>query len=1588
MKSKMRKKLIAFMLCMVLVICNSVSILADAPAAATTTTEKQVKETQSTKDESASEEDKTTESKEDTSKQSDKETAPETKTTEKKEETTEATTEKKEESTTEATTKAKEETTTADKTDNKEETTTAEENSKTSETTEETTEVAEETTTTAEDEETTAANVKTYEYKSDDVNVTVTLNNPADLPDEAELTVKPVELSKEVKEKIIKDAVGEENEELVNNINAYDITFKLEGEEVQPKAEVKVAISKLGIEEEVEAFVYHVDDNDKIEDMGGKVNKEGDVVFDTTHFSEYAVLAASGIVDLSRNSIDNYDALLKDMKNEVEKETETNIPITNWKRTADEDGITLNKVSGKYNDWSWEDVTNKLNNLSVTNEDEVWDGSRLTEDWRENKIVSHNFSDNAYLTQNMITVNGTGNGKKLYDSATWTDKIGGDDKATMHRFQGTFTLPEGYEENINDYAYTLTPVTGNDQIYINDDLFVFVYPAGTQINDSNFTDYLAFWTGTVNTNRNNPVKFHGRPGTWATGWKEDTQPTGFARLTNGWYCSAVDNNVGNILENAKGARTFVVDIFVDDYADGGGMYRLMLERKPIQKTEVTFKKINKNTGEGIQGVRFDFDTDGSHYYAVSDENGNVTVNMVDGTYTMTETTPDGYEEPGGTWTVTVDNDSFQIKWNGYGTDKVRYEYDSGAETWIYKILNTPTKRTTADFEFTKVNSEQKGLPGAEFKLVNDEDQSKTYTVISSSEEQTKGIVSFKNLPKGTYTLSETEAPEGYVESDYEWKVIVKEDDSGDLTATLYQADGETEVQKINGQYQICNQTGPEWLESNLDSDKTVKVKDWDERTYDITITASSKATSTTAGSAAAADVVLVLDKSNSMDYTDSWNDDPNYSYKGTFGTYQKQMDSSKVYYSNQDSRSVIIYVDGKWQKYSYSGGLFGSWSWKDVSNDTWIYTSTSRMTGLKEAAIAFVSSMAVSSPDSRIAVTTFSTSNEELITLRNVGENKTTIIKSIASILVDGGTSQGAGLKWAYDQLKNVKGDNRNVILFTDGEPTGGNGNEWKYSVQETADTQATNIKNAGITLYTVGLELSGRAEAWLAGGKYYNYDYTGNGIASPDCALNADNTEELQEIFQKIQQSITESVAIGNATVTDVIDPRFDIVDASGNPIEIPEGKDYVIINEGEKYEAKVYKDNKGQYTIVWSGQTIEASKKNQGGTESPGWSQTITVKAKENYIGGNNVPTNVAPDSSISATGYGEIPLPQPTVNVKSDLLVGNKEVTIFKGENVPTDDEILKELFNEGSPCGMVDGEEVTYTIGNHEGTDGNYTLNSEDFTLTWYEDEDCTQEITVEEMGQVIPENTTHFYLKVTFNPGKPTDDSNEHTTQNGAVHYAGEKVGEGESASYIVTATNVDDIDKQDNQKRPYGIYTINLITGTINIEKKSGSATGVGLENAVFKIEKENADGTWQEVTDAGDDNTAQVTTDANGDAKFVNLGIGKYRITEIQAPEGHSLLANPIIVEEFPYPSSAESSGVSVSDDNIYKTEIINGEEVNYYHTITYTIVNNELFEMPEAGGRSIFVLTLAGTAMIALAAGSTIYYRRRRGVHNKTRR
>lgn len=163
-------------------------------------------------------------------------------------------------------------------------------------------------------------------------------------------------------------------------------------------------------------------------------------------------------------------------------------------------------------------------------------------------------------------------------------------------------------------------------------------------------------------------------------------------------------------------------------------------------------------------------------------------------------------------------------------------------------------------------------------------------------------------------------------------------------------------------------------------------------------------------------------------------------------------------------------------------------------------------------------------------------------------------------------------------------------------------------------------------------------------------------------------------------------------------------------------------------------------------------------------------------------------------------------------------------------------------------------------------------------------------------------------------------------------------------------------------------------TGSITIIKKD--TTGEVIEGAKFIIKKED-NGSFIQIGE-------EKTTGSDGKIIFDNLEEGKYQIIETQSKEGYSLLAEPIEVN-LPYKVAKGEKDNITGESN---TPDYSDETYDYYLNISYTIINNKLFDMPEAGGRNIFLLTLAGTAMIALAAGSTIYYRRRRGAHNKTGR
>lgn len=822
-----------------------------------------------------------------------------------------------------------------------------------------------------------------------------------------------------------------------------------------------------------------------------------------------------------------------------------------------------------------------------------------------------------------------------------------------------------------------------------------------------------------------------------------------------------------------------------------------------------------------------------------------------------------------------------------------------------------TEAESTNLVLHKINKKNEALQGARFTLKNEATEEK-----QTSTSDANGNATFSKLTEGTYTLTEDAAPTNYIPSVDNWVVKVAKNDAGTLVATMYLSDGETAYTKKEGDYyDVLNLTEQELIDSVMDYSKTAKVTDWDKRTYDIDIKASSKLTkSTTITNNEVSDTMLVLDVSGSMLF-DSAHTTGSQEYATFYGECNQNtlnnLDTTKIYYYGNGTRRVwyqnqysytnlahpMIYVDGKW-KYLASGDF-----WVDVptSSNTSIYTSASRLNGLKEAAMGFVSSMAQSSPNSKLGIATFNSNLEETVAIETIGTNVNGILMKIAAMTASGGTQQDKGLSNARIQLETLLSDgkSKNVILFTDGEPTG-TGNTWNSTAATAAENEADRIKEKGIKIYTVGFALNDKTKAWLAGGKDGNTPY--KGIASKDCALTADNIDQLKTIFKELQQTMTQSLDIKPAQIKDVIDPRFTIIGDDKKPIT----QDYTVTKNGTTYNTEtgiplsnggtvyygefeqkdangnVVKDANGnpvkktyQY-IVWNDETIPNKTKGE-------WHKTISVVAKEEYIGGNNIPTNISPDSQIT-TSYGDATLPQPKVNVKADLLVNNHEEKVFYGEKSPYSDDILKQLFDTANPQGEIKTLEgttkkVTYTIG----ADGN-PIEANDFILKWYKDADCTEEITPGEeyMEDEAPEpSEKNYYLKVTYNKMQQATDKSDANT----------KIGDEVKNNNVPLMAH----NSEDSKTREYGVYKITVVPGQIEIEKKllsDSKYVGAHSKSSSFtftvkKIKDENGNvldspikvGDFTVTFDKGDTSfTKAVSDDKN---LLSNLKKGVYEVSE-----------------------------------------------------------------------------------------------------------
>lgn len=565
-----------------------------------------------------------------------------------------------------------------------------------------------------------------------------------------------------------------------------------------------------------------------------------------------------------------------------------------------------------------------------------------------------------------------------------------------------------------------------------------------------------------------------------------------------------------------------------------------------------------------------------------------------------------------------------------------------------------------DITINKVSSEDnKALAGAQFTLTRDDNTSDIVNATSNS----SGQIIFKNLIEGTYTLTEISAPDGYQIADASYKVIVTNSPDGtEVIAKLYKADGKTEI--VNKT--IVNTPNKNVIEDTLDYEKTAKLasseKAWENREYEISIEASSKKEITSSTKQGAADIMLVLDRSGSMG-----NKYNSYTPIGPFNSISKSLNKNESYYYEIQSHKYKISYDKK-----------AGWRYKPGKNyvslnenDTGIVyslDSQSYMNDLKLAANSFVDGLALNTPNSMVGISSFASSGYNggatyNIPIKKIGSDASVYKTAINQLEANGGTSPELGLAYAQSDLKKLRDEGTQnkqyVILFTDGAPTGNHSGPDITDVDDWDSKNATEkaikeLKSAGVIVYTIGFNLSDNSAAtnWLK-----------NTVASDQAhAKTADNLDDLYDVFKEIEGEVTIGSAISDVTIQDTIDSRFTITKNEENRL----------IASG----ATVNYNSNGTITVTWKNQNIP-----YGDNGQYKWSRKINVVAKDEYIGGNNVSTNVSGENNsyIEVPELGRVALEEPKVNVKLDYVVNDYDEVFFKGETFTNSEEVIKKLFD---------------------------------------------------------------------------------------------------------------------------------------------------------------------------------------------------------------------------------------------------------------------------------------------------------------------
>lgn len=782
--------------------------------------------------------------------------------------------------------------------------------------------------------------------------------------------------------------------------------------------------------------------------------------------------------------------------------------------------------------------------------------------------------------------------------------------------------------------------------------------------------------------------------------------------------------------------------------------------------------------------------------------------------------------------------------------------------------------------------------------------------------------------------------------------------------------------------------------------KSAQVKDYDQRTYDVTLQAR-KTTLDLTGTGSPIDLILVMDTSGSMNF--------HADLKETDITSIDQMDTEKTYYGILNTSAATVY------EIKYRGS---TWKYLDDSFDTWdkakaltddffenslgkkLFTATSERTRFyyfKDTAKNLIDKLP---EESKLAVVSFNNSakilqinGKEIVTVDN---NKNAIKTAIDKLTTAGGTRQDLGLNKAVelliekDGLKKT-GHNKYVVMVSDGSPNGGNSATYNQIKENSIKYRDEILKifdqddsSKTTRIYTIGLDTSlhtseiDYAEEILQliatnGTSYEGYYHS---------VTSANLDAQIKSIIASIT-GLQLSVVITQGQVVDVIDPRFDLYDDSGTKVE--EAGDYTIGG----YSATVTVDE-GIYTVTWSNQALGVM--DADGNVTP-WTASFTLKAKEDFFGGNVIATNGA-ESGVKTGSSDNVKFEkfdQPAVNVKLlDFTLKNEEEYVFKGDKfeVYTDSKAYEWLLNKMTGTGA----DVIKKLALTSITDSKWSKQGDNSRTTSV---DYSYDTTSDRLGTIT----------YTFTPNNVV---------NGAIDSNGTALKEGAPvAKWTLTVsyspTSAADRRKQDTtraltlsdnpgaevvKKEATGTYKDNVATIALKLMKYGNGQDDAkySLANAEFTLSTSGILGKENKKTtgDGTDGTTLGLIT-------FADLKTGTYTLKETKAPEGWQLNDTTYTVS---INKKTDSSDDAADKKYLYTIKVTHQESDKTVTDIDCTVdlkegkvtnsksqsvaldelANSDMlqlnvydqmaYELPHTGGSGVYVYIIGGILLMLVGA------------------